>query len=349
MIWKRIPKSWRSRRGSGLRRCARGVRAIVARDLRSGRGRCPRQAPAIGTARKAWRAGSGDRPRRPRLFAAAGLRRRLSLGRHHDRCPPPPSRHAAGGNRLRPAGTVRAAASARAAGRPDHRDRCGQGVGRDGARGRDAWDGPLEGWSSRNTDMRWPASRSRLSRPAIRCPMRPARPRPRAFSSLRRRGRGRSGAVSHLRRRIGADAAAGGGARPGRQAGGKPGTAAIGRGYRRDELRAQASLGHQGRAARRGGRPGTAGDPADFGRSRRRPVGDRIGADGRRSDDHGGCPGDPEQIRYRRPAARSATCGTAGTRRRSRAIRGSAARRLFWWRHRKWRWTRRRRLRKPPA
>ena len=50
-----------------------------------------------------------------------------------------------------------------------------------------------------------------------------------------------------------------------------------------DERGPQASLGDQGRPARGRGAPGQGGQPADLRRARRRPGGDRLGADRRRS------------------------------------------------------------------
>ncbi len=102
------------------------------------------------------------------------------------------------------------------------------------------------------------------------------RPRPRT---------GRSGSGADLRRRLGAAAAAG--ARPDarRQAGGQPGAARLGRDDHRDELRAQASVGDQGRAAGRRRGAGAGGDARHQRRARRRSGGDRQRPDRARPDD----------------------------------------------------------------
>jgi glycerate 2-kinase len=73
------------------------------------------------------------------------------------------------------------------------------------------------------------------------------------------------------RRRLGAAVDARARAHAGRQAGRQQGAAQERRGHRRDELRAQAPLGHQGRAAGRAVRAGARGDAADQRRAGRRP------------------------------------------------------------------------------
>ena len=107
--------------------------------------------------------------------------------------------------------------------------------------------------SSRATAMACRAGASRWSRPAIPCPTPPARAAARRILAMRQRASARddlvlcliSGGASALL----ALPAPGLDAR--RQARGDAGAAALGRDHRRDQLRAQASLGDQGRPARR--------------------------------------------------------------------------------------------------
>ncbi len=75
------------------------------------------------------------------------------------------------------------------------------------------------------------------------------------------------------------------GTRPdaGRQAGDQQGPAGQRRDHHRDELRAPASVGHQGRAPGRRLPSGPAGDPADLRRARRRSGRHRLRPDRRRS------------------------------------------------------------------
>ena len=68
-----------------------------------------------------------------------------------------------------------------------------------------------------------------------------------------------------------------------RQAGDQQGPAQVRRQHHRDELRAQAPLGDQGRAPRCGRRAGPRRDARDLRRAGRRSVGDRIGPDRARS------------------------------------------------------------------
>jgi hypothetical protein len=70
----------------------------------------------------------------------------------------------------------------------------------------------------------------------------------------------------------------------GRQAGAEPRTAGQRREHWRDELRAPASVGHQGRAPGRRLPSGTGGHAADLRCARRRPDRHRLGAYGGRSD-----------------------------------------------------------------
>ena len=86
--------------------------------------------------------------------------------------------------------------------------------------------------------------------------------------------------------------------------GDQPGAAALGRLDRRDELRAQASLAHQGRPARRRGLARAHRLAADLRRARRRPGGDRQRPD-RARPDHGG-----RRARRSSPATAS-SCPTA--------------------------------------
>ena len=136
---------------------------------------------------------------------------------------------------------------------PHDRHRRRQGVGGDGAAVEDHWPGDARpGSSSPATATRCRASASRSSRPRIRCPTRRAARR-RSASSTWSQGltRRRSRALPDLRRRLGAARAAGAGAR--RSTTSRRSIARCSksrRDDRRDELRAPASVGDQGRPAR---------------------------------------------------------------------------------------------------
>ena len=95
------------------------------------------------------------------------------------------------------------------------------------------------------------------------------------------------------------------GPEPRRQAGDQSRAAEERRRHRRDELRAQASLGDQGRPA--GGRRGAGAGrrPDHFRRAGRRSGDDRLRTDGARSDDLGRGAGDPPALCDRRAGARA--------------------------------------------
>ena len=114
--------------------------------------------------------------------------------------------------------------------------------------------------------------------------------------------RRRPGAVPDLRRRLGAAVAAGAGPDAGGQARHQQGAAEQRRGHRRDELRAQAPVGHQGRAAGRALRAGAGGDAADQRRARRRARGHRQRPDRGRPDHLRRCAAHPAALRHRDPA-----------------------------------------------
>ena len=110
---------------------------------------------------------------------------------------------------------------------------------------------------------------------------------------------GRPGAVPDLRRRLGAADAAGRGPDAGGQAAHQQGAAEQRRQHRRDELRAQAPLAHQGRAPGRGLRAGAGGDADHQRRAGRRPVGHRQRPDRARRHHLRRRAGDPEALRHR--------------------------------------------------
>ena len=76
----------------------------------------------------------------------------------------------------------------------------------------------------------------------------------------------------------------------------------LGRDHRRDQLRAKTSLGDQGRPPRRGSRARRDRHARDLRRAGRRPGGDRLGPDRRRSLDFRRRARDPRQIRDRSAA-----------------------------------------------
>ena len=169
----------------------------------------------------------------------------------------------------------------------------------------DHWPGPLEGLVvTRYGHARaLCADRDRRGRPpgpgCRRAGRRGADPRARP-----QRRPGRSGLVPDLRRRLVLADAAGRRLDAGGQAGGQPGAARQWRRYRADEHGPPPSLGDQGRPARGRGPPGQGGEPADLRRARRRPGGDRLGADHRR----------PQHLRRRPGGARALPHRAAGSR-----------------------------------
>ena len=147
-------------------------------------------------------------------------------------------------------------------------------------------------WSSRVMAMRCLASASKSSRRLIPFLMRAgreaARRHPRAGPGP---GPGRSRACADLGRRLGtAGLPAPGLTLEDKQAVNRA-LLAVRRADRRDELRAQAPLGDQGRPARGGRRSGADRDADHLRCAGRRPVRDRVGADRRRSDDLRRCAG----------------------------------------------------------
>ena len=94
---------------------------------------------------------------------------------------------------------------------------------------------------------------------------------------------GRPRALPHLRRRLGAARTSRRRREPRGQAGGEQGAAQVRRHHQRDEHRAEASLGHQGRQARRCRVPRQGDRADDLRRSRRRSFDHRLGAYGARS------------------------------------------------------------------
>ena len=93
---------------------------------------------------------------------------------------------------------------------------------------------------------------------------------------LEKAGEGRPGGRPHLRGRLRHDLGAGGRHHRGAEGRGVPAPAAGGGRHPFVQHRAQAPLRGQGRAAGPRGVPGDRLGPAPFGRSRRRPVGDRL-------------------------------------------------------------------------
>ena len=215
----------------------------------------------------------------------------------------------------------------RAAARPAGGDRRRQGLGSDGACGR----GPLgrravragrhalrlQRAMSPHRDRRGGASGARCRWPCRRR----AHPAHGAGAGARR-----PGAVPDLRRRVGAAGAAA--ARPDarRQAGGQSGAAEIGCHDPGDELRATASVGHQGRTARGRLSPGADRHAADLRRAGRRSGRHRLGTDRCRSDHVRRCAGDTQTPRYQRAAQRAASARER-TRRESEAGRRASGRR----------------------
>ena len=152
------------------------------------------------------------------------------------------------------------------------RHRCRQGVGGDGARGRGPLARTLAGLVVTRYGYAVPCERSRSSRRRIRSPTPPALARAERILDLVQ-GLGADDLVLCL--------ISGGGSAllslpaPGSTLEDKQqstGPARFGRDDRRDELRAPARLGDQGRPARRGLPSGARPDAADLRRSRRRPV-----------------------------------------------------------------------------
>ena len=196
-------------------------------------------------------------------------------------------------------------ASARTAQGPNDCRRRGQGGGGDGGGGRKALARAARGagrhprrpWRADEADSR---RRGRTSEPGRgrhggrgRNPGDDARPHER-----------RSRARAHLRRRVGAAVAAGWPGHARRQAGDHPRAPQERRAHRRNEHRAQASLGDQGRKARDRCGAGAGRDPHPFRRARRRPVGDRIRPDGCRRQHSRRCARGAGALPDRCPAAR---------------------------------------------
>ena len=128
--------------------------------------------------------------------------------------------------------------------------------------------------------------------------------------------RRRSHAVPDLGRRIGVAVAAGRGAFPRRQAEGQRRPAPVRRDDFGDQLRAQASVGDQGRPARAGRRAGAGRDIDHLGRPRRRPGDGGVRTHRRRPDDTGPGAGGSGEVRDRCAAGRR--CGTWPIRRMRR-------------------------------
>jgi hypothetical protein len=177
----------------------------------------------------------------------------------------------------RPSSHVRSTPPARGARRRAHRDRGrGQGLGGDGAGGRAALRGQGPGRAHhrgdyhasrlRAADRFHPDRRSRASR--TRCKFHrlgEAGGRPRQDGRAQR-----PGSVPAFGRSVGAVVGSGRGRVVRRQGGADEATVEVGRAHLGDELRAQAPVAHQGRAAGGGLVSGAASDARDLGRARRR-------------------------------------------------------------------------------
>ncbi len=149
--------------------------------------------------------------------------------------------------------------------------------------------------------------------------------RPSRAGTDQRPERERPGDLPSLRRRLRTAFAACRRHRPGGQAGGKQGAAQVRRRHRRDELRAQAPLGDQGRSPGQGLLAGQRLYLRDFRRSRRRGHGDRLRPQRRRPDHLRRRPGDPQALRHRRAAERPrlARRPTFGNRQARRPLPGA--------------------------
>jgi len=150
---------------------------------------------------------------------------------------------------------------------------------------------------------------------------RPSGPRPGeprwgdAHARARRRGAGkRSRAGADVGRRLGQLDRAVSRPHARREAGGDARAAQVRRGDRRDEHGAQASLAHQGRAARRARASGARGDARDLRRAGRRPRGDRLRPDRAGSDDAGASARDRRALATRASARRRARARRSGER-----------------------------------
>ena len=154
--------------------------------------------------------------------------------------------------------TLRSRPPARAAQGPHHRARRRQGGRRDGEGGRGALGrARSRAWSSRATATACRCQRIEVVEAAHPVPDAAGRDAARRILDWSQGlSRGRSRALPDLRRRLGAARAAAPRADARRQAGGQQGAAQVRRHHRRDELRAQAPVGDQGRAARRRGASG---------------------------------------------------------------------------------------------
>ena len=117
------------------------------------------------------------------------------------------------------------------------------------------------------------------------------------------------------------------------QAGGEQGAAQVRRDHLRDEHGAEASLGHQGRQARRRRLPGQGGGADDLRRAGRRSLDHRLGSDRARPLDQRGRARHHREIRHRRAGEPCSSGCAPPTRRRSPAIQRLAARREHHDRH----------------
>ena len=169
----------------------------------------------------------------------------------------------------------------------------------------DHWRGPLEGLV---VTALWPWRALPTHRSGRSEPPGPGRRRARSGETHSRHGQGSDprgpGALPDFRRRLSASRPARRWRDARRQAGHQQGSLEERRDHLRDELRAPAFVGDQGRQARRRRRARACGDPHDLGCAGRRSLRDRLGADRRRSNDLGRGNGDPAKIRHRRAGER---------------------------------------------
>jgi hypothetical protein len=173
------------------------------------------------------------------------------------------------------------------------------------------------GRAAAHRDRRGRAPRARRRRAAGR------RAHARADAGPHRR---RPGAVPDLGRRLVAAGAAGRRPDAGRQAAHQQATARQRRRHRRDELRAQAPVAHQGRPAGRRLRAGPRGDADHQRRAGRRRRRHRQRPDGARRHHLRRRAGHPRSLRHRGARAGACTAGAAANSKRpSRAMRCSKA------------------------